>query len=204
LVGFTYLSTAICGNSRKGYVVFTTLTPSTVEISSGIIYPGLDYEGIGHASNGTILFTYEWARTSGLPWGLISFNALEDILVYSLSRIPKSKISIGVPTIGYVLQLPYIECVSRRYSISYTSAVNLAIEHDSTIYYDESTLASFFTFSDNSNDFMVWFKDARSVYSIVSLVPEYNLEGIGIWNIMQYFPQLWLIINSMFIIDKVL
>lgn len=36
---------------------------------------------------------------------------------------------------------------------------------------------------------------------------EYQREwqsGVGIWNIMFYFPQMWLVINSQYEIEKVL
>jgi len=48
----------------------------------------------------------------------------------------------------------------------------------------------------------VWFKDARSIDSLVNLVPEYGFKGVGIWNIMQLFSQMWLVINSEFEIEK--
>ena len=37
---------------------------------------------------------------------------------------------------------------------------------------------------------------------MLSLVAEYNLGGIGVWNVMQYFPALWLVLNQMYPIVK--
>jgi len=33
-------------------------------------------------------------------------------------------------------------------------------------------------------------------------VEEYGLNGIGVWNIMRYFPALWLTANSLYRIRK--
>ncbi|MDF2951775.1 MAG: Peptidoglycan-binding lysin domain protein, partial [Anaerocolumna sp.] len=51
---------------------------------------------------------------------------------------------------------------------------------------------------------IVWFKDARSFNAIAYLVYEYGLQGLSIWNIMNYNSQLWLVININYEIEKVL
>ena len=48
----------------------------------------------------------------------------------------------------------------------------------------------------------VWFEDARSVRAKLALAGEYQLTGVSIWNIMRYFPQLWLVLNSLYDIEK--
>ncbi len=45
---------------------------------------------------------------------------------------------------------------------------------------------------------MVWFKDARRMEVLLELVPEYGFQGVAIWNIMQYYNQLWVIVNSQY------
>ena len=36
----------------------------------------------------------------------------------------------------------------------------------------------------------------------LALAGEYQLAGVSIWNIMRYFPQLWLVLNSLYHIEK--
>ena len=48
----------------------------------------------------------------------------------------------------------------------------------------------------------VWFEDARSVRAKLALAGEYQQAGVSIWNIMRYFPQLWLVLNSLYDIEK--
>ena len=50
------------------------------------------------------------------------------------------------------------------------------------------------------------FLDAsHSVYhATAGLVEELDLDGVGIWTAMKYFPQLWLVLNATYPIRKVL
>jgi spore germination protein len=45
---------------------------------------------------------------------------------------------------------------------------------------------------------VVWFEDARSVLAKLNLVSEFNLAGISVWNIMRFFPALWLMVNNLY------
>ena len=49
---------------------------------------------------------------------------------------------------------------------------------------------------------MVWFDDARSMDQKLRLLQEYDLAGGSVWNIMRYFPQLWLVLNQRFSINR--
>ena len=42
----------------------------------------------------------------------------------------------------------------------------------------------------------------RSINALLDLGVKYNLQGVSIWNITIYNPQLWLIINSQYEIMK--
>jgi len=34
------------------------------------------------------------------------------------------------------------------------------------------------------------------------LIPELGLKGAGVWQIMKFFPGLWLVVDSLFIVEK--
>jgi ABC-2 type transport system ATP-binding protein len=40
--------------------------------------------------------------------------------------------------------------------------------------------------------------DARSIKAKLALISEYKLRGASWWNIMNYFPQNWLVVNSLY------
>lgn len=87
--------------------------------------------------------------------------------------------------------------------MSYNSAIALAREVGAVIQFDEVSKSSYFLFA-SQNEYLVRFRDARGVNAILSLIPNHDLNGAAIWNIMFFFNQLWLLVNSQFEIDKVI
>lgn len=194
--------------NNEGFPVFITLTPLTLYDENEITFDRVDYSGIGQVATGIIVLSYNWGYSFGPPAAVTSVFIARNFLDYAVTMIPPEKIYVGLPIIGYDWQLPYEIGVSRANSISTDSAIALAYEVGATIKYDETSQAPFFEYVDNSygvpKRHIVWFKDARSVNTIVNLVPEYGFQGAGIWNIMNFFPQMWLVINSQYKIETVL
>ncbi len=117
--------------------------------------------------------------------------------------MPVEKIRIALPTIAYDWQLPYIVGESRANALNYSSAISLAVQTNSIIRYDEASLSAYFEYNDLlGKSHIVWLKDARSIDSSIKILRSYGIEGYGIWNIMYYFHQLWLVINTQYEISK--
>jgi spore germination protein len=49
----------------------------------------------------------------------------------------------------------------------------------------------------------VWFIDARTVDAVSRLIQRFDIPGIGVWNIMYYYAQLWMVLNSQYMIKKI-
>lgn len=186
---------------QDGYYVNITLTPRTFPTGTDIMYQGPEYTTLGQLTDGTMLLSYEWGHSHS-PQPALPITQVRALLDYSVTQIPPEKISIGLPTIGYVWQLPFIPEYSIANSITHNSALALANEVGATVQRDTASEAPYFTYTTDT-DYIVWFRDVRSTAALLDLVAEYNLEGIGIWNTMQYSPSLWLLINSRFNIKKV-
>jgi len=186
----------------KGYRVYVTITPSTFEVETGIVYQGIDYKGLGEAANGAILLSYQWGFSYGLPIGILPFITVRKLIDFAATQISPDKIMMGIPIIGYVWQLPYIDGVTRANSISHDNAVELAKEMGSRIQYDEVSQTSFFHYI-NIQENIVLFKDVRGIGGLLTLTDEYNFHGIGAWNIMNFFAKMWLVINAQYDIIKV-
>jgi spore germination protein len=116
-------------------------------------------------------------------------------------------LSIGLATIGYDWELPFIAGISSVHALTHASAVALARNEGAVIQFDEISQTPYFIYSNSNNPFpvdhIVWFIDARSIDALLRLVVEHDLKGTGIWNITVYNTQLWLIINSQFEIEKI-
>jgi spore germination protein len=195
--------------SPLGYVVFASLAPKTSSAQSGLLYEGHDYGGVGSAADYVLLMTYEWGYTYSAPMAVSPINQVRRVLDYAVTEIPAEKIFMGVPNYGYNWSLPYVKGTTKAQSLSNLAAVELARDRNAEIQYDEASQSPYFKYyerpygNDVSVEHEVWFENARSMEAMLSLAAEYGFAGIGVWNIMRYFPQMWLVMNSLYNIVKI-
>jgi spore germination protein len=152
---------------------------------------GFDYKFMTEGLSGITLIVYEFGYSDRLSLGTLCTENYCRIIEDFTKMVPSDMVSFGLPVQGYIYQLPFIPGVSQGRAISYRAALELAAQNNAQILYDPLTNSvSFYFYS--GDEYLVRFWDARSYDVFLKLVPEFNLYGIGIWNIMQWFPQLWL------------
>jgi len=127
------------------------------------------------------------------------------VLDFAVTQIPPSKIFMGIPNYGYDWPLPFVAGETEAKTISNTEAVEIAVRYGAEIQFSEESQAPFFFYSDeNGIRHEVWFEDARSIRSKLALVPEYGILGASYWNILNFFPQNWAVLNLLYDIDPAL
>lgn len=185
-----------------GYTVTTALAPKTSEGQTGLLYEAHDYATHGTLVDHVILMTYEWGYTYGPPRAVAPVNLVENVLQYAVSVIPSKKILMGIPNYGYDWTLPFVQGSAAR-SLTNPGAVSLASRVGAQIMFDEEAQSPFFNYYENGKQHVVWFEDARSIQAKLRLVDQYNLGGVSYWTINSFFPQNWIVLNSMYNIRKV-
>ncbi|HWT76073.1 MAG TPA: LysM peptidoglycan-binding domain-containing protein [Mobilitalea sp.] len=186
----------------EGFMVLNTLSLSAFEILTGTMYNGLEYEVLGKTADATMLISYEWGYTMGVPSGIAYYQTLEKLLNNMTELIPPEKLFIGESSIGYIWRLPYEAGVTKGLSIAYNTAIDVAYEYGAEIKYDDTTKSAYYQYI-SADEYMVRFRDARSIAEFTKLVPSFGLKGVGSWNIMKFFPQMWLVLNSQYNFEKV-
>ncbi len=189
--------------SAAGYKVFYTFSIRIFQLLTGTIFMGLDYVELGKLAEGITMITYDFGYSEGIPPGTPSLDTFRRFFDYISRLLPPEKIYVGSTVIGYIWRYPYIPGISRGMALNYNSAIDIAYNNNVEIRYDKTTNTAYFQFITN-NEYIVRFWDARSMDAFVKLVPEFGLKGINIWNIMNWFPQLWMVVNSQYDINKVL
>lgn len=185
--------------NAQGRFLWAALAPKTTSTQRGLLYEGHDYAAVGASTDGVLLMTYEWGYTAGPPMAVAPLPNVRAVLDYAVTEIPSGKIFLGLPNYGYDWPLPFVQGVTRAQSISNQRAIELAIEHQIAIQYDETAQAPFFHYTDASGSVHeVWFEDARSLSAKLRLIAEYGFRGAGIWNLMRPFSQLWLVLDSLY------
>ena len=187
--------------NAAGYVVSVALAPKTSADQPGLLYEGKDYGGLGAAANEVLLMAYEWGYTYGPAMAVAPLNKVRQVIEYALTEIPSEKINLGIPNYGYDWTLPYVRGESRAVTIGNVEAVQIAIGRDVPILFDETAQSPFFRYASEGREHEVWFEDVRSLQAKYNLLNEYDLKGIGVWQIMRLFRAMWLLYAGLFYVE---
>ena len=187
-----------------GYTITTALAPKTSANQPGLLYEAHDYAVHGKLVDHVIIMTYEWGYTYGPAQAVAPINQVRKVLDYAVTEIPSKKILMGMPNYGYDWTLPFVQG-SKAKTVTNVGAVDLAHREGATIQFDQKSQAPFFNYTDNAGKkHVVWFDDARSTAARLRLINQYNLGGVSYWTINRFFPQNWLVLNSLYNIRKLL
>lgn len=110
---------------------------------------------------------------------------------------------MGIPLYGYDWKIPYIKGTMAK-SLSPVQAVELALEKNTQIEYDDYQQAPYFYYTDNDQQHVVWFENLKSANAKLDLIENYGLAGGSLWNIIREFPQFYVLVNSRFNIAKLI
>lgn len=186
--------------NQLGYPVTVALAPKTSDDQPGLLYEGKDYALLGEAADEVLLMTYEWGYTYSQPMAVAPINNVRRVVEYALTRIPREKINLGIPNYGYDWPLPYEKGVTRATTIGNIEAITIASENGAEIRFDETAMSPFFRYTKNGIAHEVWFEDVRSMQAKFNLVEEYELHGMGYWQIMRLFRANWLLLADSFFV----
>lgn len=187
-----------------GYTITTALAPKISASQQGLLYTAHDYPVHGELADHVVLMTYEWGYTYSSARAVAPLDQVERVLNYAVSAIPRNKILMGIPNYGYNWTLPFVQGSAAR-TISNTAAVNLAGEVGAQIQFDITSASPHFNYTDSTGrQHAVWFEDARSIEAKLRLVNKYGLAGVSYWTINNFFNQNWLVLQSMYEVNKLL
>lgn len=172
----------------QGYLTTVALAPKVRADQPGLLYQGHDYEGMGRAADYCLLMTYEWGYTYGPPLAVSPVNNVRKVVEYGLTEIPASKILLGMSNYGYDWKLPFLRGESKAEKLTNYQADARAEYYGVQPGYDEDAQAPYFMYTDQRGaEHIVWYENEQSWRTRLSLVEEYSLAGVSIWNIMSRF-----------------
>lgn len=185
-----------------GFLTLVALAPKTSGEMTGLLYEAHDYPAIGAIADIVLLMTYEWGYAFGPPMATSPLNNVRRVLEYGVSVILREKILMGIPNYAYDWALPFVRGESMAESLSNQEAIVRAARYGVTIQFDETAQAPFYSYTDEQGvEHVVWFDDARSMNAKLRLIPELQIRGGGVWQIMNFFPALWMLVNELFNVE---
>jgi spore germination protein len=148
--------------------------------------------------------TYEWGYLYGPPMATAPLNNVRQVLEYGVSVIDPEKILMGIPNYAYDWPLPFVKGETQAEAISNQQAIERAALNNVAILFDELAQAPYYYYTNEQGiEHVVWFDDVRSMNAKMGLIPEFGLNGAGVWQIMKFFPGLYNVIGSSFTVEKV-
>ncbi|EGB93590.1 spore germination protein YaaH [Clostridium sp. D5] len=182
--------------NAEGYKVSVALAPKTSADQPGLLYEGMDYALLGANADNVFLMTYEWGYTYGPPMAVAPLNKVREVVEYALTEIPKEKILMGIPNYAYDWPLPYERGITKARLIGNVEAVQIASENGVSIEFDDLAQSPHFNYTRDGIVHEVWFEDVRSIEAKLNLAREYELLGVGYWNLMRPFRANWLLLEK--------
>lgn len=186
-----------------GLLTLVALAPKTSGEMTGLLYEAHDYPAIGAIADLVLLMTYEWGYLFSPPMATAPLNNVRRVLEYGVSVIANEKILMGIPNYSYDWALPFVRGESMAESLSNQEAVARAAQYNAIIQFDETAQVPFYYYTNEQGiEHVVWFDDARSMDAKLQLIQELQLRGAGIWQIMNFFPGLYMVANELFTIEE--
>ncbi|MCL2853493.1 MAG: glycosyl hydrolase family 18 protein [Defluviitaleaceae bacterium] len=187
---------------ENGFFISCAVPAKETDSTTDALTGAYDYSAIGGIVDFVTLMTYEWGYSAGQPMAVAPIRNVESVVEFAATQMPSVKIMMGVPNYGYDWPTPVTPSTPGR-AVGNTAAVELARKHNQAISFDEKTQTPFFEYYNESGKrHEVWFEDARSAKAKLELAAKHNLAGFSYWTVNRFWPQNWLVLDSMYDVAK--
>jgi len=162
---------------KRGKNLVVTVNAKTSEPGEWNGARSHDYAAIGAYADYVRVMAYDQHYSAGPPGPIAGIDWVEKVISFSLTRIPKEKLVLGVPLYGYDWG------PGRAKSLVHDEAAAKSLSRGAPIVWDEGSASSFFKYSDDSGEHTVWFENSRSLEAKIRLAAKYDLAGVAIWRL---------------------
>ncbi|WP_042460567.1 LysM peptidoglycan-binding domain-containing protein [Neobacillus dielmonensis] len=164
----------------------------TEDIPTNRIIGAYDYAAIGRAADLVAVMTIDYGYPGGPPDPIAPIPWMEQVIQYSLTQIPSSKLQVAIALYGY----DKVTTTKATTAFSILAAQNLAISTGTSIQYDASNKSPWFRYWRGAEEHIVRFEDIRSLLEKYRLMDIYQLSGTTFWQISLPAPQNWAFIRD--------
>jgi hypothetical protein len=114
---------------------------------------------------------------------------VQDVVTYAKTRIPASKILLGMPLYGYDWN---VTTGGPATSLRFEQMTALLARPGATSGYDESAQSPWLRYrDDNGNEHQVWYENADSFRAKLDIMLDNGVSGFALWRLGQEDPAVW-------------
>jgi len=198
-----FLAKARAWMHDEGFLLTSAVPPKTSDDQGGPLFEGFDFWAQGKYNDYVTLMTYEWGYQGGPPQAVAPIHEVRRAVEFAMSRMPKSKILMGVPNYGYDWKIPWQQGTSATV-VQNPGAVAIAARYGASIQFDERAQTPWFRYAEPGGQrHEVWFEDARSIQAKLELVRALGIAGVSYWTVNNPFAANWTLVEGMFQVRKI-
>jgi spore germination protein YaaH len=161
-----------------GYVVTASVPAKAYDNPKNSWNGAYDYAALSNYVDTLVLMAYDEHWMGGTPGAIASIGWVEEVLDYSVTVVPRSKLYLGVAAYGY----DWASSGSKAYSIN--GCYNVASKYSATIKWDNTSKTPYFNYTDDKDiSHSVWFENGQSLGYKLDLAKSYKIQGIAIWRL---------------------
>ena len=176
-----------------GLKIISCVPSKTTDQSQGGWGDNFDYTTIGQYADQLVVMAYDEHSSGGSPGPIASKQYVENVVKYSLTKLPPEKILLGVAGFGFDWNT---HTGTSRY-LSYQMAADTAKQYNRSVQWDANKQVPYFGYTDKNGSWhSVYFENASSLASKLDIVNNYSLGGIAIWRLGMEDPASWKVISD--------
>lgn len=161
-----------------GRLLSVTVHPKTTDAGDDERNAAQDYAAIGTVVDQLRVMTYDEHWDTSEPGPVASPKWVEDVVRYTISRVPAEKVVFGLGTYGYDWGP-----VDAAEGLTWSEAVDRAAQHGATPTRDPATGSQRFEYGIPEGTHEVWFEDATGVLRKTEIATRFGLAGVFLWRI---------------------
>jgi spore germination protein YaaH len=137
-----------------------------------------DFASLGQSADIVQLMTYDENGPWSKPGPVAGLNWVEPCVIFAVSVVPASKVSLGIPAYGY----DWNTTAGSGVQIFWKDIPALIAKAGATPQWDSTSSSPFFTYhAPDGASHIVWYEDARSIPLKSALAVSHNLAGVSVF-----------------------
>jgi len=148
-----------------------------------------DYAALAAVNDYIVVMAYDFHYAGGSPGPVAPLSWVRRVVDYATTRIPASKLILGVPLYGY--DWDTTDGPPAR-SVRYDQVQELQRRPGATSGYDDVEQEAWLRYTDDAgHQHEVWHADVRSVTARLNLALDRGLGGVALWRLGHEDPAIW-------------
>ena len=148
-----------------------------------------DYAALARINDYIAIMAYDYSSVGGSPGPVAPAWWVQDVVSYAKTRIPASKILLGMPLYGYDWN---VTTGAPATSLRFEQTAALLARPGTTSGYDEEAQSPWLRYRDDSgNEHQVWYENADSFRAKLDIMLNDELSGFALWRLGHGDPGVW-------------